>query len=171
MPILELVIGHSDGASRPAAGISGRLWYVTDADPAGLYRDNGTDWIMVATGINTIHLTIDGQGSVIPTGIAGDLWMDRDCTIISWQLLADQSGSIVVDIWKDTYANYPPTNADSITGATPPTIATAVKAQDTSLDDWTVDIARGDTLRFNVDSATTIERVVVALTTILASPG
>jgi hypothetical protein len=68
-----------------------------------------------------------------------------------------------VDIWKDTYANYPPTNADSITASAPPTIATAEKSQDTTLTGWTTSIAAGNTLRFNVDSVTTITRLTVAL--------
>ena len=77
-------------------------------------------------------------------------------------LLADQTGSIVVDIWKDTYANYPPTVADTIvlTG-TKPTLSTAVKYQDLNLTSWNVTVTAGDTIRYNVDSATTVTRVLV----------
>ena len=78
-------------------------------------------------------------------------------------MLADQSGSIVVDIWKDTYANYPPVDGDSITASAVPTISTATKSQNTTLTGWTTAIAAGDTLRFNVDSATTVTRVTVSL--------
>jgi len=85
------------------------------------------------------------------------------CTIERVTLLADQSGSIVIDIWKDTYTNFPPDNADSITASAPPTITTAVKSSDITLTDWTVVITAGDILAFNVDSITTIERVTVAL--------
>ena len=77
--------------------------------------------------------------------------------------LADQTGSIVVDIWKDTYANFPPTDADSITASAPPTISTATKAQDATLTGWTTSIAAGDILRFNVDSVTSIQRVTLSL--------
>jgi hypothetical protein len=79
-------------------------------------------------------------------------------------MLADQSGSVVIDIWKDTYANFPPTDADSITSATPPTIpATNQKAEDTSLTNWTKTFAKGDILGFNVDSATTIKQATLSL--------
>jgi hypothetical protein len=78
-------------------------------------------------------------------------------------MLADQSGSIVVDIWEDTYANYPPTDADSITASAVPTITTAVKSQDSTLTGWTTAIVGGSTLRYNVDSVTTIQRVTVSL--------
>jgi hypothetical protein len=77
--------------------------------------------------------------------------------------VADQSGSIVVDIWKDTYANFPPTVADSITGSADPTITTATKGQSSTLTGWTTTITAGDILRFNVDSVTTIQRVTLAL--------
>lgn len=90
--------------------------------------------------------------------------MHRAGTIMEWEALADQSGSIVVDIWKDTYANFPPTVADTITGAEKPTITTATKGQDTSLNSgngWAVNA--GDTLRFNVDSVATVTRVTIAL--------
>ena len=76
---------------------------------------------------------------------------------------ADQTGSIVVDIWKDTYANFPPTNADTITSVTPPTITTAQKSQDSTLTNWTTSISEGDILAYTVDSCTNITRVTVSL--------
>ena len=111
----------------------------------------------------SISFIIDGGGSAITTGIAGDLEIPFACTIVRNTLLAYQSGSIVVDIWKDTYANYPPTDADSITASAPPTITTAIKSQDSTLTGWTKAIATGSTLRFNVDSCTTIEKCTLAL--------
>ena len=77
--------------------------------------------------------------------------------------MADQSGSIVVDIWKDTYANYPPVDGDSITAAAPVTISSATKNQDSSLSGWTTSISAGDILGYNVDSISTCERVTVSL--------
>jgi hypothetical protein len=113
--------------------------------------------------ISSITYVIDGGGSAITTGIKGDLEIPFACTINRVTMLADQSGSAVVDIWKDSYANYPPTDADTITASAPPTITTAVKSQDTTLTGWTTTITAGDTLRFNVDSATTITRLTISL--------
>ena len=110
-----------------------------------------------------ITFIIDGGGSAITTGEKGHLEIPFKCEIQRVTLLADQSGSIVIDIWKDTYANFPPTDADSITSAAPPTITTAVKSQDATLTGWTKEIAAGDILAFNVDSITTIERVTLTL--------
>mgnify|MGYP001199791600 CR=1 FL=1 len=111
----------------------------------------------------SITFVIDGGGVAITTGVKGDLEIPFGATITSVTLLADQSGSIVVDIWKDTYANYPPTVADTITAAALPTIATATKYQDATMTGWTKSITQGDTLRFNVNSCTTITRVTVSL--------
>lgn len=110
-----------------------------------------------------IFFIIDGSGFVITTGIKTDYILPFGATIKSYTILADQSGSIVVDVWKDTYANYPPTNADSITAAAPITLAAATKAQDATLTGWTKALAKGSILRFNVDSAATVERVSILL--------
>jgi hypothetical protein len=111
----------------------------------------------------TITFIIDGGGSAITTGEKGHLEVPFACTITQVTMLADQSGSIVVDIWKDTYANFPPTDADSITASAPPTLSSAQKAQDSTLTGWTTSISAGDILAFNVDSCTTITRVTISL--------
>jgi hypothetical protein len=122
----------------------------------------------IATRTTTLGITIDGGGATITTGIKGDLHIPVACTITLSTLLADQAGAIVIDIWKDTYANFPPTDADSITASAPPTItASGVKAQDATLTGWTVSLAAGDVLRFNVDSCTAIQRVQLQLTVAL----
>lgn len=110
-----------------------------------------------------ITYVIDGGGSAITTGIKGDFSVPAGCTITSVTALADQTGSIVIDIWKDTYANFPPTDADSITSAAPVTISSATKATDSTLTGWTTSISAGDILRFNVDSASTVTRVTLEI--------
>ena len=112
---------------------------------------------------SSIQLVLDGQGAVITTGVKADLVIPFNCIITEVTMLADQSGSIVVDIWKDTYTNYPPLVADSITASAKPTITTATKSTDSTLTGWTKSLSIGDTLRFNVDSATTITRVLLTL--------
>lgn len=113
--------------------------------------------------IGTVGIVIDGGGSAITTGVKGFIEVPYAGTIVAATMLADQSGSIVIDVWKDTYANYPPTVADTITAAAKPTITTATKSQDTTLTGWTTSIAAGDILGFNVDSITTITRVTLVL--------
>lgn len=102
-------------------------------------------------------------GAPITTGIKGDVMVPFACTITQVTLLADQVGSIVLDIWKDTYANFPPTVADTITASAKPTISSGIKYQDATLTGWNTGIVAGDILRFNVDSVATFTRVHVAV--------
>ena len=110
-----------------------------------------------------IVVIIDGGGYEIEDGIALWIPVDYACTIKSCTMVADQSGSIVVDIWKSAYADVPAENAESITASAPPTITTAVKSQDNTLTGWTTSISAGDWLYYNVDSCTTIPRVTIDL--------
>lgn len=112
-----------------------------------------------------IGITIDGGGSAITTGTKGDIQVPFNCTITAVTMLADTSGSAVVDVWKDVFANYPPTVADSITASAKPTISAATNSTDSTLTGWGAGktVTAGDTIRFNVDSASTITRLTIEL--------
>lgn len=110
-----------------------------------------------------IAFVIDGAGTAITTGVKGDLEVPFACTILGWTLMADQSGSVVVDVWKDAYANFPPVVGDSITASAKPTISGAAKAQSSTLTGWSTSVSAGDILRFNVDSVATCQRVTLSL--------
>jgi len=101
------------------------------------------------------------NASPISTGVVGYVTIPFACTITGWTLLGvattgSSTGSIVIDVWKDTYANYPPTVADTIAGSEKPTISAATKGQDLTLSSWTTSVSAGDILGFNVDSCTTM---------------
>jgi hypothetical protein len=85
------------------------------------------------------------------------------CTITGWELVGDVSGSLVIDLWKDTYANYPPVVGDSITGSAKPTLSSEIKAASTTLTGWTTSLAAGDYIGANVDSRATITSGVLTL--------
>jgi hypothetical protein len=139
------------------------------------YRTSDTSWVAVynlTDGMHifeadllseTISFVIDGWGSAITTGAAGWVTVPYDCTITAGRLLADQSGSIQVDVWVDTYANFPPTDGDSITASAPLVLSTAQNSRDATLTGWTVALTAGDVIGFYVDSVSTVERVDVAL--------
>ena len=112
----------------------------------------------------TFGISLDGGGSAIVVGTQADITIPYNMTIQSWTMLANVTGSIVIDIWKDTYGNFPPTVADSITGSAKPTISTNIKGQSSTLTGWTILVTAGDTIRFNVDSCTDITRVNLIIT-------
>lgn len=143
-------------------------WHVYVQDENLRYLYNGSAWASVPEVSNAIKdvavpFIIDGGGSAITTGVKGFIEIPYAGTIQSVRLLADQSGSIVIDLWKDTYANYPPTVADTITASAKPTLSSATKAEDTTLTGWTTSVSAGDILGVNVDSAATVTRVTLSL--------
>jgi hypothetical protein len=129
---------------------------------AGQYlrTDSAGTAVEWADDIFTINFVIDGGGATITTGIKGHVVVDFDCEVIEWALVANASGSIVVDVNRATYANYPTTATLSATEK--PTITTSTKGEDRTLTTWSA-ISAGDVLEFEVDSITTCQRVTVAL--------
>lgn len=107
----------------------------------------------------------DGNDIELSTGVKAEVVAPFDGTWTSHEIeaLKESGGSIVLDIWKDTYANYPPTVADTITAAAKPTLSTAQKAQDVTLTGWTVDFSAGDRFVFNIDSVTDITFITLVL--------
>lgn len=85
------------------------------------------------------------------------------CTITSYELTADQSGSIVIDLWVDSFGNFPPTVADTITASAKPTLSSAQTATDSTLTGWTKTLSAGDYILANVDSASTLEKAVLII--------
>lgn len=155
----DLAVGLTDNTAQ-ILSIGATNGYVLTVDST---KTLGMDWEVIPKSTRSLNIVVGGAGSVVSTGIAGDVVIDFNCTISQWTLLADQSGSIQIDIWKDTYANYPPTVADTITASAKPLISSATKNQSSTLTGWTTNINAGDTLRFNVDSATTITRATLCL--------
>jgi hypothetical protein len=124
------------------------------------------------TGAHTLELTPNNRlrslfftiaGAPISTGIKQDYISPFACVISKVSLLADQVGSIQLDIWKTSFAAYPPTVTNTITGGNKPIITSGTKGQLTTLTGWTTSILAGDCLRFNVDSVTALNRVAVCL--------
>ena len=114
-------------------------------------------------GTVAVEYVIDGGGSAITTGVKGYLEIPFAMTITGWVLLADQTGSIVVDVWKKSYASFPPSGSDSIAGSDLPTLSSAQKNQNLALTSWNTAVTPGDILAFNVNSAATITRVTLSL--------
>ena len=70
--------------------------------------------------------------------------------------------SAVVDIWADTYANFPATNDDSIVASAPPTLSSAQAAKP-NISTWTTAIAADSVLRANLDSSDCAGNIQVTL--------
>lgn len=131
-----------------------------DLQPS-LETPGGIDLTRVASAI----YILSGGEVTIATGLSmGSIEIPFNCSITGVTMLADQVGSISLDIWKTSYSNYPPDSNDSICGGEYPTITASDKSLDTSLDAWDVDLLAGDILMFNVRSAVTVKRLTLSLT-------
>ena len=110
----------------------------------------------------SISYVCDGGGSVIGTGKKGQVSIPVNCTVLSWILTSDQSGSAVVDVLRSTYAAFPTTS--SIAGSDLPTLSSAQKAENLTISAWgSVALIAGDELQFAVNSATTVTRLNLTL--------
>lgn len=144
--------GVSFGATGTAYGTAGQI--LTSQGNAS------PQWASLTVAIPVI---MSGGGFLLSTGVKAYLEIPFNCVLTEWTLLSDVSTTAVVDIWKDTYANFPPTIADSITASAKPTLTAALKNQSTSLTGWTTTINAGDILAFNVSSNTTATLLTLSL--------
>lgn len=111
----------------------------------------------------TIAIMVDGGGAPPATGIIGFYEIPAAGTITGWTIAADVVGSAVVDVWKSTYAGFPPVVGGTIAGSEKPTLVAAQANQDASLSTWTTAVAAGDILAFNLDSVATVGKLWIWL--------
>lgn len=168
-PSLPLEVKTVDGSVDilPTAGIS------LDQNFFSLVQDaNGFGQISFNDKRDAFWVALDSAGAVLPTGLQSRyIPIDMACTIQRVSLYADASGSVTLDIWKCTYAQFDagathPVVGDSIIGAgTALAISSDTKYQDSTFTGWTTTtIADGDILAFNVKvAATNIKQVVIAV--------
>lgn len=117
---------------------------------------DGSLWVPKSRN-GSFGITIDGAGTVLTTGNKGYLTIPYSGTITGWQVIANASGSCVIDVWKA--AGTIPTVANTIAGTEKPTLSTQQINSDLTLTTWTTSVSVGDIVCFNVDSAATITRV------------
>lgn len=132
-------------------GANGSIW---------VKQDNGssTNWspqLITDSAIRktTAGITVNGFGVALTPGFKGYVYVPFAGTITAWSIVADQSGSCVFDVWKDTTI---PTVADTITASAKPTLTAAQNVYSTTLTGWTTSVAAGDILGFNLDSSSSV---------------
>ena len=139
---------------------------------AGYNRDTGLPESLDLTQIQfaalpiTIEYVIEGGGLSLSPGQKGHLVMPYSGTLQSWTILGDVSGSCVIDVRKTTYAAFPPTVANTITGSAVPTVAAAQSATSSTLTGWSTNFLAGDVMAFNVNSTASFTRLTLALSAI-----
>lgn len=114
-----------------------------------------------------VGITVDGSGSAVTTGIKGAIQVDFAGTIIGWSVIADQAGSLTIEVDKKSSSAPPNTPAipntttDKISASAPIELSTAQSAASgtTGVSTWTTSVSQWDVIQFNVATATTCQRV------------
>lgn len=130
-----------NGASNPTMGTDA-ITFVQIAGPGSLTGAIGT--------------IVNGQGGVVSTGSKGFITIPYNCTINTWYVAADVSGSIQFDVKR---------SGTSIVGGggNKPLLSSAISGNAT-VSGWTsTTITAGDILEWNVDSAATVTNVSLVL--------
>ena len=152
----------------PSGGVSGLI----DASQTGAFGGAGDTGYLTGyvskseTGniaVGAISLSLNGGGSTITTGYKSFTTVTFSGEILEYTVLADITGSIVIDVWKDSYGNFPLTTGDSICASSKPTLATGIKNTDSTLTSWTKTFSVGDVFGFNVDSVSGVTNVNLTL--------
>jgi len=146
----------------PWTGVSKTSSKLSDLADVPAYTGNGGEFYRVnsgATAPETVSLDESLQIQIELT-VSEEIQyvVPFDMSVTGWTMLLDASGSAAIDVWKDTYANHPPVDADSWVT---PSVTTAAKNQATGL---SLTCTKGECLIFHVDSVTTATLATLALT-------
>jgi hypothetical protein len=89
-------------------------------------------------------------GAPLEVGQEAAVRMAYSGTISKWTIMSRETGTIEFDVYKDVWGNFPPTEVDSIVGASPPTMVDDDNAEDVALTGWTKTVTAGDVLVFAI---------------------
>lgn len=121
----------------------------------------------------SVGITVDGGGVTPATGLAGSIYVPYNCTVTGWTIVADQPGTLQVDVQMASPADYPTTF--SIVASLPPVLpdptdagspffdTTAQIGSSTDLTGWDIGLPAGYILDFYITSIATITRFTLQL--------
>lgn len=107
--------------------------------------------------IGSCGVVFDGGGQVVQTKIAY-VQVPYNGILTSWTLVADVSGSCTITVFKDTYANFPPTTTADDVYVTAPSLSSQQKNQNltpTYIGSQAT-VTAGDYIGFTISAITTI---------------
>ena len=143
-PVIDISAAYDSAVQSYANGV---------ANTAESNANSYTDSAITNVKKGSIGISISGSGYVIATGGQQSISMPPFAgTITGWYLFETSDTPIastcVIDVWKDTYANYPPTVADTIFG-TKPSLTAVTKNTATGL---SISFSANDIFKYNIDS-------------------
>ena len=142
--------------------VSGLVYRAT---PLQALNGGSGGFVVDAIGVNNnifgLPFIISNGGVAITTGNKGFLPIPFAATITGWSIIADQSGSISIDILR---ANNAVPAASIVGGGTKPTLTTAQFVGNTAPSGWTsTALVAQDYLAFSVSTVATVTQVTLTL--------
>jgi len=108
-----------------------------------------------------LNVPVGDGSSNIGTGVVDYYELPFNGIMTFFRFVSEDAGvTIQMDVWKDTYANWPPVVGNTIFSGNKPVLSTSQKDEDTTL---AVVITKGDYLGVNVDSNTDAQRVTLSM--------
>jgi hypothetical protein len=159
-------IGPNDiGWSGSAGGGSGSGTVTSITAGTGLSGGTITNSGTIAALPITVNIggTFSGGGSALVAPQTSFVYVPYTGTITAATIIADQTGSAVVDIWKVPLASVPATSGNSIAASDLPTLSSQIQHTDTTLSGWTTSINAGDVIYFHLNSASTVTQLSIDL--------
>lgn len=123
---------------------------------------------LVNTGLDrykNVSLTVNAGSSTVTSGVKGIITVPFNGQVLGWSVITNQSGSIVFDIYKDSFTNftYPGSAINTITGTNKPQLSGSYKNESFNVTSWNTTLNKYDVLTVNVDSVSGINVAIVNL--------
>lgn len=147
---------HNVQAQSP--NLNDTLYYDNTVTPAQWKTTSVNTLLNTSIKTGSCGVTFDGQGGVISNGRTAYVQVPYNGTLTGWTLVAAQSGSCTITVFKDTYANYPPvTPADNIYSVQP-ALASAIRNQNLTPTyvGSQATVTAGDWIGFTISGVTTV---------------
>lgn len=159
---VEVVSGSStSGSGVEEAPIDGKQYGRQDGAWTEIISGSGGG----TSGSNTDGTIVFGWNAGTSTITASDqeIYLPFAGTIESWTILSDKTASVSIDLWVDTYANYPPTVDDTICGSNYVALSSANKNTDSTLTDWEKTFSAGDIMKAHINSIALASRLTLVI--------
>ena len=109
-----------------------------------------------------ISISIDAGTNTIETGFKGYFEATSDMTISGWNIVANRTGTVLIDLFKTTYNNF--SSFGSIITGIPPSLNNQNKSYGNVMTGWNIGVSRGDILEFVVKGCTGINKININIT-------
>ena len=107
---------------------------------------------------------VEGGGGDILPGTLGYMIAPFSATVIGWDIIAEQVGDIIFDVWLAPWLGPYPGNPNTITGTGKPTLTFGMKAKSDDVTGWTQRlINRGEVLGFEVESVNNLMKATLTV--------